>query len=121
MRRVSIERVEMKNKDKVRFFKTPDAILQKQLEIYDTVADKKASENPLFKEIVEFAEGVCGTRGGLGHGQQRQPPHGLQPLLRPPRRGTCSGSEEGLISTARETPCRIRHGVSFFILAFCPS
>ena len=44
----------------VKFYKTPDAILQQQLEIYDEVVAKKAAENPLFKEIVEsqnaFAE-----------------------------------------------------------------
>jgi TRAP-type mannitol/chloroaromatic compound transport system substrate-binding protein len=51
--RYSNDYVELKNKDKVRFYKTPDQVLQKQLDIYDTVADKKASENPLFKEIVE--------------------------------------------------------------------
>ncbi|MSO54555.1 MAG: C4-dicarboxylate ABC transporter [Rhodospirillales bacterium] len=44
---------EMKSKDKVRFYKTPDAILQTQLEIYDQVASKKATENPLFKKIVD--------------------------------------------------------------------
>ena len=58
--RYSKDYIEMQVKDKVRFFKTPDAILQKQLEIYDTVTTKKSSENPLFKEIVEsqkkFAE-----------------------------------------------------------------
>ena len=37
----------------MRFYRTPDSILQKQLEIYDQVADKKASDNPLFKEIAE--------------------------------------------------------------------
>jgi TRAP-type mannitol/chloroaromatic compound transport system substrate-binding protein len=51
--RYSNDYVEMKTKDKVRFYKTPDAILQRQLEIYDQVAEKKAAENPLFKEIVE--------------------------------------------------------------------
>ena len=39
-------------KDKVRFYKTPDSILQKQLEIYDQVVAKKSVDNPLFKEIV---------------------------------------------------------------------
>ena len=38
----------------------PDSILQKQLEIYDQVVEKKSADNPLFKEIVEsqlaFAE-----------------------------------------------------------------
>jgi TRAP-type mannitol/chloroaromatic compound transport system substrate-binding protein len=51
--RYSQDYVEMKTKDKVRFYKTPAAILQKQLEAYDSVADKKAAESPLFKEIVE--------------------------------------------------------------------
>jgi len=51
--RYSNDYVELKTKDRVRFYKTPDAILQKQLEIYDQVAEKKGSENPLFKEIVE--------------------------------------------------------------------
>src|SRR5216683_5176524 len=36
-----------------RFYKTPDSILQKQLEVYDDVVAKKSAENPLFKEIVE--------------------------------------------------------------------
>jgi TRAP-type mannitol/chloroaromatic compound transport system substrate-binding protein len=58
--RYSKDYVELQTKDKVRFYKTPDAILQRQLEIYDTVAAKKASENPLFKEVAEsqkkFAE-----------------------------------------------------------------
>jgi TRAP-type mannitol/chloroaromatic compound transport system substrate-binding protein len=37
----------------VKFYKTPDAILQKQLELYDQIVTKKSAENPLFKEIVE--------------------------------------------------------------------
>ncbi len=51
--RYSNDYVEMQTKDKVRFFKTPDAILKRQLEIYDTVATKKAAENPMFKKILE--------------------------------------------------------------------
>jgi TRAP-type mannitol/chloroaromatic compound transport system substrate-binding protein len=58
--RYSKDYVELQTKDKVRFFKTPDAVLQKQLEVYDEVAAKKAGENPLFKEIIDsqkkFAE-----------------------------------------------------------------
>jgi TRAP-type mannitol/chloroaromatic compound transport system substrate-binding protein len=45
--------IELQQKDKVKFYKTPDAILKRQLEIYDDVVKKKAAENPLFKEIVE--------------------------------------------------------------------
>ena len=51
--RYSKDYIEMQTKDKVRFYKTPDAILQRQLEIYDQVAAKKSAENPMFKEIVE--------------------------------------------------------------------
>jgi TRAP-type mannitol/chloroaromatic compound transport system substrate-binding protein len=51
--RYSKDYEELQTKDKVKFYKTPDAILQKQLEVFDTVAEKKSAENPLFKEIVE--------------------------------------------------------------------
>jgi len=51
--RYSQDYAELQSKDKVKFYKTPDAVLRKQLEVYDEVAKKKAAENPLFKEIVE--------------------------------------------------------------------
>ena len=51
--RYSQDYVEMQSKDKVRFYKTPDAILKRQLELYDEVAKKKAAENPLFAEILQ--------------------------------------------------------------------
>ena len=51
--RYSQDYIELQTKDKVRFFKTPDSILKRQLEIYDEVVAKKAAENPLFKEILE--------------------------------------------------------------------
>ena len=51
--RYSKDYIEMQTKDKVKFYKTPDSILKKELEAYDEVAAKKAAENPLFKEIIE--------------------------------------------------------------------
>jgi len=51
--RYSKDYIELQTKDKVRFFITPPSVLQKQLEIFDTVADKKSSDNPMFKEIAE--------------------------------------------------------------------
>jgi TRAP-type mannitol/chloroaromatic compound transport system substrate-binding protein len=51
--RYSQDYVELQSKDKVRFYKTPDAILKRQLELYDEVAKKKAAENPLFAEILQ--------------------------------------------------------------------
>jgi TRAP-type mannitol/chloroaromatic compound transport system substrate-binding protein len=58
--RYSKDYVELQTKDNVKFYKTPDAILKAQLEIYDEVVKKKSAENPLFKEILQsqlaFAE-----------------------------------------------------------------
>ena len=51
--RYSQDYADLQSKDKVKFYKTPDSILQKQLEAYDEVVAKKSAENPLFKEIVE--------------------------------------------------------------------
>jgi TRAP-type mannitol/chloroaromatic compound transport system substrate-binding protein len=51
--RYSKDYAEMQAKDNVKFYKTPDAILKRQLEVYDEVVKKKASENPLFKEILQ--------------------------------------------------------------------
>jgi TRAP-type mannitol/chloroaromatic compound transport system substrate-binding protein len=51
--RYSQDYVELQSKENVKFYKTPDAILQKQLELYDEIVAKKAAENPLFKEIVQ--------------------------------------------------------------------
>ena len=51
--RYSRDYAEMQSKDNVKFYKTPDAILKRQLEVYDDVVKKKAGENPLFKEILQ--------------------------------------------------------------------
>jgi TRAP-type mannitol/chloroaromatic compound transport system substrate-binding protein len=50
--RYSRDYEELQTKDKVKFYKTPDSVLQKQLDIYDQVVEKKSVDNPLFKEIV---------------------------------------------------------------------
>ena len=51
--RYSKDYIEMQTKDKVKFYKTPDAILKHQLTAYDEVAKKKAADNPLFLEIIK--------------------------------------------------------------------
>ena len=51
--RYSQDYIELQTKDNVKFYKTPDAILKAQLEIYDEVVKKKSAENPLFKEILQ--------------------------------------------------------------------
>jgi TRAP-type mannitol/chloroaromatic compound transport system substrate-binding protein len=49
--RYSKDYIELQTKDKVRFYKTPDAVLQAQLTAYDTAATKKGEGNAIFKEI----------------------------------------------------------------------
>jgi TRAP-type mannitol/chloroaromatic compound transport system substrate-binding protein len=51
--RYSKDYIEMQTKQGVKFYKTPDVVLQRQLTAYDQAAAKKAGENPLFKEIAE--------------------------------------------------------------------
>jgi len=50
--RYSKDYAEMQSKVGVKFYKTPDAILQKQLSLYDEVIVKKAADSVLFKEII---------------------------------------------------------------------
>jgi TRAP-type mannitol/chloroaromatic compound transport system substrate-binding protein len=51
--RYSQDYIELQTKDNVKFYKTPDSVLKRQLEVFDEVTKKKAAENPLFKEIIE--------------------------------------------------------------------
>ncbi len=50
--RYSTDYVEMQTKQGVKFYKTPDSILQKQLEAFDVAVDKR-KDNALFNEIIE--------------------------------------------------------------------
>jgi len=50
--RYSKDYIELQTKDKVKFFKTPDAILQEQLKVWTEILEKKSAENPIFKEVV---------------------------------------------------------------------
>jgi len=58
--RYSKDYIELQTKDKVRFYKTPDSVLQKQLEVFDTGQREEVGREPMWKEIVEsqrvFAE-----------------------------------------------------------------
>ncbi len=61
--RYSTDYKEMQEKQGVKFWKTPDAILKRQLEIWDGVVAKKCSENPLFKKAFE-SQKVFAERAG---------------------------------------------------------
>ncbi len=51
--RNSQDYIELKTKDKVNFYKTPDAILRAQLDAWDKVTAEKAKENPAFKKVMD--------------------------------------------------------------------
>ncbi len=90
--RYSQDYIELQTKDKVRFYKTPDAILQKQLDIYDAGRREEVRGKPAVQGDRRIAEEVRRAHGALGSRYQRQPAHGLQQLLC----GQESGHEEGL-------------------------
>jgi TRAP-type mannitol/chloroaromatic compound transport system substrate-binding protein len=50
--RYSQDYIEMQQKQGVRFYKTPDSVLARQLVVYDQAADKR-KDNALFREIEE--------------------------------------------------------------------
>jgi TRAP-type mannitol/chloroaromatic compound transport system substrate-binding protein len=58
--RYSQDYIELQTKDKVKFYKTPASVLQKQLQVFDQVLARRSADNPMFKEIAEsqrkFAE-----------------------------------------------------------------
>src|SRR5512134_2447749 len=51
--RYSKDYVDMQTKQGVKFYKTPDSVLQKQLEIFDHVVAKDSAANQLFKEVID--------------------------------------------------------------------
>jgi TRAP-type mannitol/chloroaromatic compound transport system substrate-binding protein len=51
--RYSTDYKEMQEKQGVKFYKTPDAILRRQLELWDDIMAKRAAENPTFKKVLD--------------------------------------------------------------------
>jgi TRAP-type mannitol/chloroaromatic compound transport system substrate-binding protein len=61
--RYSKDYFEMQEKQGVKFWKTPDAILRRQLEAWDKILATKSAENPAFKKVDDsmraFAQRAC--------------------------------------------------------------
>jgi len=51
--RYSTDYFELQEKQGVKFYKTPDSVLKRQLEVWDEVIKKRADENPMFKKVLE--------------------------------------------------------------------
>jgi TRAP-type mannitol/chloroaromatic compound transport system substrate-binding protein len=62
--RYSQDYIDMREKQGVKFYKTPNDVLQAQLKAWSAVADRKAQENPFFAKVLDsqkkFAQRVVG-------------------------------------------------------------
>jgi TRAP-type mannitol/chloroaromatic compound transport system substrate-binding protein len=63
IQRNSQDYIELKTKDKVNFYKTPDSILQAQLNAWDKVTAEKSKDNALFKKVMD-SQRVFAQRAG---------------------------------------------------------
>ena len=58
--RYSQDYIVLQQTDKVKFYKTPNSVLNAQLAVWDKIMDKKSGENPMFKRVLDsqrkFAE-----------------------------------------------------------------
>ena len=63
IQRNSQDYIELKTKDKVNFYKTPDAILRAQLLAWDKVTAAKSTENPLFKKVMDSQKAFAQRAG----------------------------------------------------------
>jgi TRAP-type mannitol/chloroaromatic compound transport system substrate-binding protein len=51
--RNSKDYIELKTKDKINFYKTPDSVLRAQLDAWDKVIARKMTDNPMFKKVLD--------------------------------------------------------------------
>ncbi|MFN9747223.1 MAG: TRAP transporter substrate-binding protein [Betaproteobacteria bacterium] len=64
IQRNSQDYIELKTKDKVNFFKTPDPILRAQLAAWDKVTAAKGAEQPMFKKVMDSQRAFAERAGG---------------------------------------------------------
>ncbi len=63
IQRNSQDYIELKTKDKVNFYKTPDSILRAQLAAWDKVTTAKAAESPIFKKVMDSQKAFAQRAG----------------------------------------------------------
>ena len=110
--RYSKDYIELQTKDKVKFYKTPDTVLQAQLKLWDADPREEVGREPAVQGNRRVAEGLRRARGEVGPGHLRQPAHGGGPLLRPQD----GRAQEGLSGSAdRQSAIRARSGWPIFL------
>ncbi len=88
--RYSQDYQDMRTKDKINFYKTPDSILRAQLAAWDKVDHEESRRERGLQEGARLDARLRRTFVPLAVRHQRRLPHGLQPLLRACRRA-CQG------------------------------
>jgi TRAP-type mannitol/chloroaromatic compound transport system substrate-binding protein len=63
IQRNSQDYIELKTKDKVNFYKTPDTVLKAQLDAWDKVIAAKSADNPLFAKILDSQKAFAQRAG----------------------------------------------------------
>ena len=63
IQRNSTDYIELKTKDKVNFFKTPDSVLRAQLAAWDKVTAAKSVDQPLFKKVMDSQKAFAQRAG----------------------------------------------------------
>jgi TRAP-type mannitol/chloroaromatic compound transport system substrate-binding protein len=61
--RYSADYEDLQKNHGVKFYKTPDAILKKQLEIWDEIIAKKAATDPMFKKVLDSQKAYAARAG----------------------------------------------------------
>ncbi len=71
--RYSKDYIEMQTKQGVKFYKTPDSLLQRQLDDYDEACRRRSRRKTRCSRRSQHRSGVRRARGTLGSRHQRQP------------------------------------------------
>ena len=71
--RYSKDYIELQTKDNVKFYKTPDAILKRQLEVYDEVVQEVRRRKSAVQGDRRIADGVCQAGDAMGTGHRCEP------------------------------------------------
>ena len=112
IQRNSQDYIELK-KDKVNFYKTPDAILRAQLAAWDKVDRRQVGREPAVQEGAGLAEGLCPARRPVAERLHGRLQDGLEPLL--------PAGQEGLIVRASTRATAAARPVALFLSLPPPS
>ena len=110
--RYSQDYIELQTKDKVKFYKTPDAILQAAARDLRRGRGEEVGGESAVQGDRRVAARVRQARDAVGAGHGGQPPHGLRPLL---RRRTAQRRRSDASTRTRQSTIREHAGWCFVL------